>query len=348
MKSNKRKLLIGLWVTGLLSITWQAEASLSMPPRVSSWDPPPKEFMVTPLPKPTSGSRPSLEWELPNVCHRYFLHSNIIGMHLYPADENKYPCVLGGKEQSDSLNAKLLERSNLKKYIHAACMNGYSANYPISENKANILPILGHLFYVPAAHKSKSSDLEKEYKIIHLDTSHSAYKKLSFLQEGTYSFPCDDSIAKRHKEIYGHKDKKYPIPIGSLHSLRGHQIAIRKIENRKDKKGKLVPQVELAILPAFKKTTEEQDFRWYSVDDELPIPWAFLVRSSSDDILYSGSVTADLKYYKIVNIIPRDSKIIKVQLKENEPPVECTPIGWIDIDIHGRSEKESKPSPKKK
>jgi len=294
---------------------------------VLSWSPPPKSIELLPWPKSRDGSQP-LEHVYPNLCHEYFLWIHIDRALLEPYEA--FPWL--------RLGEKALEEFKRDKrpanYIETARRNGYSVNYfRLVRPKTNtILPILGYLFYIPADPKATDEKMPacKAYLI---DPSQKAYKQLGFRKEGVYSFPLSESIAQWYEGKY-----RYDwFPGNETNAFRGHVVTVRKIEVFKDEQETPSPRAEMAVFP-WAGDLKEDGFRWYSVGDELMLPWTIPTRKGSS----KPYTTVDLKYYKITNIVPPDSPTIKVQPEDGGEPIECKPIGWVDIDIHGREEPEKK------
>jgi len=307
---------------------------------IRSWNPPPKEYTVMPVDIPSDGSLPvAFGW--PNLCHTYYLWQGgeARSINLWPFGSLTPGSEVGLKKARDLLEEK---RATLD-FDQIAAIDGYGANY-LDVRRGDILPLLGHLFHV-----ARGTELHR------LEPAQTVYKKLGFALEGTYSFPYHGAVVQKWYDripIESRRRGELPserYPNYAYNIFRGNKIIVRNIKRQLDD-GTSAVEVELAVVPlvirgrAVGLWPKEEDFHWYSVGDELLVAWPILVRRGG---IYTEArpvetTPTDLRYYKITNIVLPDSPTIQVQPEDGGEPIECKPIGWVDIDIHGREEPEKK------
>ena len=320
-----------LFVVVCMVLPCIATAPLRAQWRVRSWNPPPKSLELLPWPESRDGSQ-LLEHSYPNLCDAYFFWICGGGERAHLEPYRAYPRISGEPRQA--------ERSDLKEqhlsFPESARLEGYGVNYVrIPKPKTNsIVPILGHLFYIRQDAEA-TDDHVNPCDLYRINPSDKAYKKLRFRKEQVYSFPRNDFVAQWYEGTY-----KYDwFPNLTTHSLRGHSVIVRSIKRIKNDDATSAAKAEIAVVPPrASREPKESDFRWYSVGDELPISWVCVRRG--DDL--DNWTVEDLRYYRITNIVPPDSPTINVQPDGGGAPIECKPIGWVDIDIHGRKEPEKK------
>ena len=310
---------------------------------IDSWNPPPKKCIVSSL-RYIPGLPPR-GLDMPNLCNKYYLrlsrNERVVNLRpmtsLTPAGEERLKEVLAVPE----------EEKRTFDFPTIAAMDGYGANY-LDLKRGDIIPLLGHLFY-----------LEGEAELRRLEPTHAAYKQLGFPVEGTFSFPYPGEISQkwyeavydrvRNKEERNRAVQSGSYPNYAYSTFRGHKIIVRNIRKQSDDATSPL-EAEIAVVPLVLRWRvvgfwpTEDDFHRYSVGDELRIPWALLARGGG---VYSAgkaveSTITDPRYYKITNIVLPDFPTIQVQPEDGGAPIECKPIGWVDIDIHGREEPAGK------
>jgi len=303
---------------------------------IRSWSPPPKKYTVPRVDIPSDGTLSSEE-SIPNLFRYAFRRGIGTRVSLWPMGS----LTPRSEEALKDLPRLLRERPRPVEFPDTAEVEGYAVSFE-QLKPGDIIPLFGHLFYVA-----------REIELVRLERSHAAYKGLGFPLEATFSFPFYGKTVQEPDKAVSAKDDessrnlRLRFPDVCCHRFRGHIIFFRRIE-RVSPDDASARRVELAIVPRMADKggvhglgPTESDFKWYSVGDELPIPWAFATRVSNFGKPVEAKTT-DPRYYKITNIVPPDSPTIKVQPEDGGEPIECKPIGWVDIDIHGREEPAGK------
>ncbi|MGD9127903.1 MAG: hypothetical protein PVH19_11050 [Planctomycetia bacterium] len=339
MKLNHTTFHKAFWFLYFL-FAWGATSALYAqysPDDSTTWNPPLGRIDLSGIHYPSDGTLPH-EMVTPNLCGRYFFRISHDQKKAYLEPVRGCIPIFNSRDFKD--RKKLLQEwgDSPDHLLDVMGINGYGIDYvKIPRPHTNvIIPVLGCLYYIPANPEVSAGEVWG-CALFRLDSSHPAYKKLNFKERKVYSFPINDLIA----EWYANPDRdKKEFPQDTTHMLHAHKIIIREIEIRANKNGKSVPMAEIAIFPVLTKDPKESDFQWYSAGNELAIPQASVKSSKKPGKPFELDKIQDLQYYKIVNIVPRDSQTIKVPPVGGGPPIECKPIGWVDLDIHGRPEKE--------